>query len=196
MSVNVQSRIDVCTLASIARVYEERGMRLTTKSELVARAIEHLAVIMEKSGCERFEDIESAYDFLRSRGLDVGSSRRCAKELWKDRVREVGDTDCSGEDLLTPPMSMRSTSRQRSAHTTSFRKSMREQDDAEMAKRLRAIAEQSIDSVRRKIDADRKPIGGEPRDQAAIDRALKEQQDAAIKMMAATQTKGGGSSDD
>jgi len=73
---------------------------------------------------------------------------------------------------------------------------MREQDDAEMAKRLRAIAEQSIDSVRRKIDADRKPIGGEPRDQAAIDRALKEQQDAAIKMMAATQTKGGGSSDD
>ncbi len=116
MSVNIQSRIDICSLATIARAYVERGAELSTRSELVARIVEDMAMIATSSGVDRFSDVEEAEYYLERQGLVVASSPRAKKELWKDKVRNTGLHDFGSADMFSTkratkgaPMSMSAT---------------------------------------------------------------------------------------
>lgn len=100
MSVNVQARIDLCSLATVAKAYEARGFRAKTRSDLVWQIVEDMAMIAEKIGTERFEMLEDAIVYLYSIGLQVEISERNKRELRKDRVRETGLYDFGSEDAL------------------------------------------------------------------------------------------------
>lgn len=115
MSVNIQSRIDICSLATIARAYVERGAELSTRSELVARIVEDMAMVAMNSGVERFSDVEEAEYYLKRQGLVVASSPRAKKEMWRDKVRNTGLHDFGSADAFATkratksvPMSMSS----------------------------------------------------------------------------------------
>ena len=90
MSVNIQGRIDLCSFATIAKAYRQRGYIANTKSDLMWRAVEDMAVLAEKAGIERFTSLEEALIYLTSIGLEIGTSTRVRGELYKDMIKYTG----------------------------------------------------------------------------------------------------------
>jgi hypothetical protein len=112
MSVNIQGRIDLCSFATIAKAYRQRGYVATTKSDLMWRAVEDLAVLAEKSGVERFTSLEEALAYLTSIGLEIGTSTRVRGELYKDLVKQTGLAEYgSGTAFDSKTMTVGETSR-------------------------------------------------------------------------------------
>lgn len=102
-SINIQARLDICTLASLARVYVEDGNILRSKSDLVWKAVEQIFSLYEEEGRERFTDVYEAIAFLRKLGLTLDTNNRTKRQIQSAMVRQTikDDFDNKMDPLIT-----------------------------------------------------------------------------------------------
>lgn len=101
MSVNVQGRVDLCSLATVAKAYIERGYVPVSRSELMGRIVDDSAIAAERAGVERFVSLDDAVEYLESVGLQIAVGERSRREVRRDLIRDVGLHDFYGEDLMS-----------------------------------------------------------------------------------------------
>lgn len=138
MSTSMQARIDLCSFATIVKGYADRGMQPRTKSDMLWRIVEDMAVLAERSGVERFTSVAEANRYLASVGIEVGSSERARKHIYKDLVKEAGLAEFGSADIFNArPVTKDQV--QASAETAQKPLADMSQDEiSEMAKRIAA----------------------------------------------------------
>jgi hypothetical protein len=99
-TINVQGRIDIKSLAMVARAYLERGSMFTCRSDLMGRIVDDASIAAERLGVDRPETDEAAFDYLKSVGINLASSDRGRREVRRALIRDVGVHDYYGEDLM------------------------------------------------------------------------------------------------
>lgn len=119
----VQARLDYVTIASVAKYFTLAGQRPQSKSDLVWKAVELLAAVLEGNGkMERIPSLFEAYHFMQEIGmadLHVGGRNRRAfskqlnaediraneNELTLERMRFKG-VGTEGQELMVSPEEM------------------------------------------------------------------------------------------
>jgi len=99
-TVNVQGRIDMKSLAAVARAYVERGSTFGSRSDLMWRIVEDAAIAAENSGATRPNTDEEALQYLRQVGLNIAMSDRSRREVRRALIDDVGVHDYYSEDLF------------------------------------------------------------------------------------------------
>lgn len=81
-TINIQSRVEICSIASLTRAYIKEGHTLRSKSDIIWRAIEQLSLMYERKHEEdRFSDPVEAIDYMERVGLSLGTNARTMKAL-------------------------------------------------------------------------------------------------------------------
>jgi len=92
-NVSIQARIDIISLATLARAFNNAGLRIMTKSDLVWEAIEQIASAYQRKGATRFETIEDALAYLEHAGLPIGTNKRALRSIMKAQVAQNLEMD-------------------------------------------------------------------------------------------------------
>ena len=92
-SINVQARLDLCTLATLAKAYIGEGAILRSKSDLVWKAIEHIVSMYESNGIKKFTDVYEALDYMDKIGLYLDTSKRTKRQVQNAMVNQNAVSD-------------------------------------------------------------------------------------------------------
>lgn len=72
----VETRLDVRLIASLAKAYTNAGVLISSRSQLLAMALEDLTkTLIERGKTEEFLSTTEAFSYLASRGLRIASDR-------------------------------------------------------------------------------------------------------------------------
>jgi hypothetical protein len=92
-AINIQARLDICTVASLARAYTREGVLIRSKSDLVWKAMEQLVNLYESKMPIRFTDVYEALTFLDSLGLQLDTSKRTKRQVMSAQVNQNAVSD-------------------------------------------------------------------------------------------------------
>jgi len=98
-SINVQARLDICTIATLAKAYAGEGVLIRSKSDLVWKAIEQLASMYISTGSQQFTDVYEALEYMNSIGLYLDSSRRTTRQVQSAQVNQNAISDFGYENF-------------------------------------------------------------------------------------------------
>lgn len=98
-SVNVQTRLNICTLASLARAYSAEGAFVKSRSDLVWKAVEQVMNLYESKGAVRFTDVYDALSYLDSVGLHLDTSKRTRRQVQSAMVGQNAESDFGLENF-------------------------------------------------------------------------------------------------
>jgi len=93
-TVSIAGRIDICSMATVARGYLERGVRIRSRSDLLWQAVEHVAAIMVKTEeSEAFTDVREATNYLRAIGLTLETNQRALRSVGRAKLLQDAEED-------------------------------------------------------------------------------------------------------
>ena len=89
-TISIQGRIRITSFATLARAYMQEGHTIKTKSDVLWRAVEQLALLYSrKHGTEAFDSIPDALEYLDSVGLSLGTNSRAQKTILQAQSDEA-----------------------------------------------------------------------------------------------------------
>ena len=99
-TVTVSGRVEICSLASVARAYEKEGLLLRSKSDILWQAIEQLSLLYSKKhGIEPFADVREAAFYMKTIGLPLDTSTRTIRDIATAKVCQDAEEDYGLESL-------------------------------------------------------------------------------------------------
>jgi hypothetical protein len=98
-TVNVQARLSICSLATLASAYVSEGNILRSKSDLIWKAVEHLVGLYEEQGIERITDVYEAVAYMEKIGLYLDSSKRTTRQIQTALVKANAMADFGTPDF-------------------------------------------------------------------------------------------------
>lgn len=101
-SINIQARLDLCTLATLAKAYIGEGAILRSKSDLVWKAIEHIVSMYESNGIKKFTDVYEALDYMDKIGLYLDTSKRTKRQVQTAMVNQNAVSDFGVQNFGRP----------------------------------------------------------------------------------------------
>ena len=88
-TISVQGRVDITSLATLARAYLHEGHNIKSKSDILWRAVEQLSIMYcRKHGTEAFATIPDALEYMESIGLSLGTNSRAQKAILQAQSDE------------------------------------------------------------------------------------------------------------
>lgn len=104
-TIPVQTRLDINTIASLVRFYEDNGLVGFTKSGVVRQAcLDFLSILVEEERVVPSTSIEQSLSYLNDRGMGYGSRKPnvlLAKEIRSEaRDIEKGDVPDSVDKFM------------------------------------------------------------------------------------------------
>lgn len=82
-TIPIPTRLKITSFATLVRAYEERGMHLRSKSDVLWRAVEQLVYFYSKQGTEAFTSVPEAVSYLESVGLSLATNSRSTRYILK-----------------------------------------------------------------------------------------------------------------
>lgn len=99
-TISIAGRLDICSFATLARSYEDEGMRMRSKSDILWQAVEQLsAAYCEKRGEEPFTDVREAIEYMESIGIPLVTNMRALRETTSAKIYQDAGDDY-GVDVL------------------------------------------------------------------------------------------------
>lgn len=98
-SINVQARLDICTVATLAKAYIQEGVLIRSKSDLIWKAVEQLVAMYVSKGAVCYTDVYDALEYLNSIGLYLDSSRRTTRQVQSAQVNQNAISDFGYENF-------------------------------------------------------------------------------------------------
>lgn len=92
-TISIQGRVEIISLATLARAYEEGGLRLRSKSDILWHAIEQLSAAYQKQGIVPFETVEDALSYMESLRIPLATSARTRREVQNAQVKQNLEMD-------------------------------------------------------------------------------------------------------
>ena len=92
-TISIAGRLDICSFATLARAYEEEGMRMRSKSDILWQAVEQLsAAYSAKDKQEPFTDVREAVEYMESIGIPLVTNMRVLREVTSAKIyQDAGD---------------------------------------------------------------------------------------------------------
>ncbi len=83
-TISLAARVDICSIATLAKAYTIERMFMRSKSDILWQAVEQLsALYCRKLEIQPFEDIQEAIDFMDSINLSLRTNDRVRRSLVK-----------------------------------------------------------------------------------------------------------------
>jgi len=99
-TISIAGRFDICSFATLARCYEDEGMRMRSKSDILWQAVEQLAsAYCNKRGEEPFTDIREALEYMDSIGIPLDTNMRALREVTSAKIYQDSGEDYGIEQL-------------------------------------------------------------------------------------------------
>lgn len=174
-TIPIQSRLNICTFATLARAYEREQMHARTKSDIVWRAVEQItAYYCKVHEVEPFTDVREAIDYMNTIGMPLGTNNRSNLMLIQAEADEA--LALEGGAISRRVTKGELTGRKKEKSFLDMSESERIEMAMRVAKTLGVGEEQPMRT---------------PAEQEAIDAEKKKEQDAAMQSMLSTLSKPG-----
>jgi len=93
-TMSIAGRLDICSFATLARAYEDEGMRMRSKSDILWQAVEQLAkAYCEKQEVQPFTEIRDAVEYMSSIGISLETNLRAIREISSAKIFQDAGED-------------------------------------------------------------------------------------------------------
>jgi nucleoid-associated protein YgaU len=101
-TISFPGRVDICSVATLLKGYNEAGIFIRSKSDLIWQAVEELSKVAESRGTVRFEDVDEAIAYMDQVGMSLKTNNRAIRSLISAQHRQVAAQDFGRQDFPKP----------------------------------------------------------------------------------------------